>query len=201
MLIDYDCFKTLYILGDGIVAKELQAWISSEVTGSVQVISPDKYMTLPDQSQCMIGFQNIQYRQNFLLTALSYSRVWPTFIHPTAFVTNVELIESGTVISPMAAIGFNVSIAKFGMIGLHSKLGHNDKLGQNVVVSPGTTIGGSTTIGNNIFFGQSSSIRDKITICDNVIFNMNSIVTKDIMDAGVYYGNKKILNNWCQAKI
>jgi UDP-3-O-[3-hydroxymyristoyl] glucosamine N-acyltransferase len=60
------------------------------------------------------------------------------------------------------------------------------------MITPGTIIGGSTTVGENVYFGQTSSIKDKIKICDNVMFLMNSTVSKDIGISGKYYGNRKL---------
>jgi UDP-3-O-[3-hydroxymyristoyl] glucosamine N-acyltransferase len=65
-------------------------------------------------------------------------------------------------------------------------------LGNNFVCSPGVIVGGSSTIGDNVFIGLSSCIRDKISICNDVKFQMTSVVTKSITESGTYYGNKKI---------
>ena len=200
MLINYNPDYTLYIVGTSIFAQELESWITNDITGKITSISPDEYFTLPDYSQCILGFQNIIYRKDFLLSGNRLARSWPIYIHPTAFVTDKNLINKGTVICPMAVVGYGVTIGCFGMVGIHSKLGHGDQLGDNVVISPGSNIGGTTIISNNVYFGQCSSVKDKITICSNTKFTMNSIITKSITSPGNYSGNKKIpiiINNDC----
>ena len=93
MLINYNPDYTLYIVGTSIFAQELESWITNDITGKITSISPDEYFTLPDYSQCILGFQNIIYRKDFLLSGNRLARSWPIYIHPTAFVTDKNLIN------------------------------------------------------------------------------------------------------------
>ena len=40
-----------------------------------------------------------------------------------------------------------------------------------------------------MFIGTGSLIRDGITIADDVIIGMGSVVTKDLTKSGIYFGN------------
>lgn len=53
----------------------------------------------------------------------------------------------------------------------------------------------STTIGNNVSIGSNATILP-VTICNNVVIGAGSVVTKNILEPGVYTGNpaKKIRN-------
>jgi UDP-3-O-[3-hydroxymyristoyl] glucosamine N-acyltransferase len=53
---------------------------------------------------------------------------------------------------------------------------------------PGSIISGNCKIGNNVYIGSNSSVREKITICDNVIIGLNGGVVKNITKEGVYVG-------------
>ena len=55
-------------------------------------------------------------------------------------------------------------------------------------------ISGNCNIGKHVYFGTNSSVREKITMCDNVTIGLNSGVVKDINEEGVYAGlpTKKI---------
>ncbi len=46
----------------------------------------------------------------------------------------------------------------------------------------------STTIGNNVSIGSNATILP-VTICDNVVIGAGSVVTKDILNPGIYAGN------------
>ena len=45
-----------------------------------------------------------------------------------------------------------------------------------------------TAVGNNVSIGSNSTILP-VTICDNVVIGAGSVVTKDIIESGVYAGN------------
>ncbi|MFT8131015.1 DapH/DapD/GlmU-related protein, partial [Salmonella enterica] len=46
----------------------------------------------------------------------------------------------------------------------------------------------STTIGNNVSIGSNATILP-ISICDNVVIGAGAVVTKDIVQPGIYAGN------------
>jgi len=190
MLLNYDPLAPLYIIGTSVAASELQNWISQETLGAVITISKDEYYNLPADSQCIIGFQTIQYRINFLQTIYNNTR-WVTYIHPRAFVSDSTKLGNGTTIGPLTCINHKVTVDKHASIGPLVTIGHGATLGNNCVISPGVVIGGSAVVGDNVYFGQSSSVRDKITICSNTNFAMTSAVTKDIEQSGTYISNKK----------
>ena len=49
-------------------------------------------------------------------------------------------------------------------------------------------IWGPIRIGNNVYIGTDAIILPNVSICDNVIIGAGSIVTKDIIEDGVYAG-------------
>ena len=68
-------------------------------------------------------------------------------------------------------------------------MGHDINIGDFFTCSPGVNISGNCDIGNNVFIGTNSAIREGIKICDDVIIGMNSNITKDINEPGIYFGN------------
>lgn len=93
----------------------------------------------------------------------------------------------------MATVGYGATISKFGWITPYCLISHGDVLGSNVVLSPRVIVGGSTTVGHNVTIGMGSIVCDKISICSDCEFLMNSVVTKNIDQPGRYYGNKKTI--------
>ena len=53
----------------------------------------------------------------------------------------------------------------------------------------------STNIGNNVSIGSNATILP-VNICDNVVIGAGSVVTKAIVESGIYLGNpaKKVRN-------
>jgi UDP-3-O-[3-hydroxymyristoyl] glucosamine N-acyltransferase len=191
MILNYHTAQLIYIIGSGVVAHELQKWVQADSINPVIIVGFDAFQLLPLGSCCILGFWNIFYRQEFLAQDVITQYQWPTYVHPQAYVDDVNMLKPGTVVYPMCQVGYGVSIGEFGLIGPMCQLGHGCVLGPNVVISPSTVIGGSTVVGDHVMFGQHSSIRNKINIASNSKFTMNSVVTKDIVEPGNYYGNKR----------
>ena len=68
------------------------------------------------------------------------------------------------------------------------QIGHNVRIGEHTVMAATVGIAGSTTIGKRCMFGGASGTVGHITICDDVIVNGLSMISKDITQAGVYAG-------------
>jgi UDP-3-O-[3-hydroxymyristoyl] glucosamine N-acyltransferase len=68
------------------------------------------------------------------------------------------------------------------------QIGHNVHIGEQTVMAATVGIAGSTTIGKRCMFGGASGTVGHITICDDVIVNGLSMISKDITQAGVYAG-------------
>ena len=47
---------------------------------------------------------------------------------------------------------------------------------------------GNETIGDRVYFGTRSCVKQKITICDDVVIGMNAGVVKNITESGTYVG-------------
>lgn len=103
-------------------------------------------------------------------------------------------IKHGSVICKGAVLTTNINLGVCSHINLNSTIGHDVDIGNFFTCSPGVNISGKCKIGNNVFIGTNSSIKEDITIVDDVIIGMNSNVIKNIDTPGVYVGNplKKI---------
>lgn len=99
----------------------------------------------------------------------------------------------GVRIGKWVSIGSNVTIAKgsiddtiiddYVKIDNLVHIAHNCSIGRNTIIIPGAFIYGSVQIGQNCWI-SSSIIRDQVTIGDNVLVGMGSVVTKNI-ESGV----------------
>lgn len=68
-------------------------------------------------------------------------------------------------------------------------IAHNVIIGKNCNIIALSIIGGSTVIGNNTWISPSVSVRDAITIGENSLVGIGSIVTKSIPDNQIWFGN------------
>lgn len=96
------------------------------------------------------------------------------------YVGPLTLIERGCIDSTI--IGNDVKIDGRCCVG------HNSVIGENTVMATGATVGGSAKIGKNCWLGLSCTVRNGVSICDNVIIGMQSGVVKNITEPGIYMG-------------
>ena len=83
----------------------------------------------------------------------------------------------------------NTVISKGTKINNLVHIAHNVKIGKNCIIGGRTHIGGSTIIGDNTWISMGVTIRDKISIGKNVFIGMGSVVTKDVKDGQIVFGN------------
>lgn len=134
-------------------------------------------------------------------------------IHPTA-VLGVEGMEIG--ISPEGrlvqckhmkglVIGDDVDIGPYcivrrgcfdsTVIGRGAKIGgfcnvaHNVKIGEDTILTCKVLTNGSVRIGRDCRICTGAIIGNGVTICDEVVLGIGSVVIKDIMESGIYAGS------------
>jgi len=112
-----------------------------------------------------------------------------TVIHKSVQIldSNVEIGE-GSIICPNTILTTNIKIGKHTHLNLGSTVGHDTLIGDFFTTAPGVKISGNCIIGNRVYFGTNSSVREKITICDDVIIGLNGGVVKNINEPGTYVG-------------
>ncbi len=98
-------------------------------------------------------------------------------------------IKDGCVIHYGSVIDVDAIIDENTFINQNVSIGHDVYIGKSCVISPNSVIGGFTEIGDQTYIGSGSTIRDRIKIGKNCIIGMGAVVTKDIPDNSVVFGN------------
>ncbi|MFN0730053.1 MULTISPECIES: acyltransferase [Flavobacteriaceae] len=109
------------------------------------------------------------------------------FIGPFTEIQKNTRIGSNTKIQSHSFICEMVSIGNDCFIG-HGVMFINDKFQNNGPANGNKNLWKETKIGNKVSIGSNSTIMP-IEICDNVVIGAGSVVTKNITEPGVYYGN------------
>lgn len=115
-----------------------------------------------------------------------------SFIGPFVEIQKNVKIGSNTKIQSHTFICELVEIGNDCFIG-HSVVFINDRFSNGGPAEGNKDLWEITKIGNNVSIGSNSTILP-VKISDNVIIGAGSVVTKDILNSGVYCGNpaKKI---------
>lgn len=110
-------------------------------------------------------------------------------IHPTvSYGKDLELGE-GIIAGRYCTLTTKAKIGNNVLIQALSTMGHGVMIGDNSIISSFDFIGGGTIIGSNTYIAPHCCLRNGIKIGSNSIIGMGSVVTKDIPDGVVAYGN------------
>lgn len=193
MLIDFDNKEPLFVLGRGFLAREWQdILINDEGAKEVTCVDLESLFDLPTGSQCVLAVLDRDLRTSYLALNDIDRYSWPSIVCHNAFVSRNAKIGKGCWIDPFCYVGAEAEISNFGCVFNSSSIGHNCKIGTNNVILPKTVLCGSVVTGKNVHFSPGATVRDKVTICDDVFFIFNSTVTKDVKQPGKYFGNRRI---------
>jgi acetyltransferase-like isoleucine patch superfamily enzyme len=109
------------------------------------------------------------------------------------FVGPFTEIQKGATIGDHTRVQSHSFICDLVHIGSHCFIGHGVMF-INDMFSEGGPAGGdsskwkSTHLGNHVSIGSNATILP-VTICDKVVIGAGSVVTKDIVEPGIYAGN------------
>lgn len=184
------------LIGNGGHAREVQAQMGIELfrfvsdeywkEGDSKLLPLSKFN--PEKYVLMIAVANSKDRED-IVKQLPVNTQYFTFIHPTAQIMSEDiLIGEGSFIGSNSIITCNVVIGKHAILNRANHIGHDCRIGDYFSAMPGSIVSGNVNLGNKVYLGTNSSIREKITICDDVIIGLNTGIVKDINESGVYVG-------------
>jgi sugar O-acyltransferase (sialic acid O-acetyltransferase NeuD family) len=181
------------LIGYGGHAREVMSQMGTKLPCFVD----DEYVTkntLPlsklniNEYEVMIAIADPRSRHD-IVQKLPKKTKFFTFIHPTALILddNIEIGE-GSFIGAYSILTTNIKIGKHSILNRFCQIGHDTHCSDYLTMMPGSVISGNCIIGNRVYFGTNSSVREKITICDDVTIGLNGGVVKTINESGTYVG-------------
>ena len=188
------------IIGAGGFGKEIYWSLSMRERANTVFFVDDEYWNdsnekiLPlssfdsDKYEVVIAIADSYHRER-IVNSLPKNTKFFTHIHPTAQIHGDDVeIGPGSIICAGSIITTNVKIGKHAHINLITTIGHDCVIGDYFTTAPGVQISGNEKIGDRVYFGTRSCIKQKLTICDDVIIGMNAGVVKNITEPGTYIG-------------
>ena len=115
---------------------------------------------------------------------------FPNLIHPNATGDweNIE-IGKGNIITAGCSFTTDINIGSFNLFNLNTTVGHDTIIGSYNIINPGVNISGDVTIGSEVLIGTGATILQQKKIGTKTIIGANSLVTKDIPDNKIAFGN------------
>lgn len=139
-----------------------------------------------------LGFgqlDNVSYRKKIVQKFVSKGYSFETIVSPNSVISEDVKIGTGTVIMNGVIINSGTKIGNYSIVNTSSSIDHDCKIGNYSHVAPGATMSGGVKIGNYTLIGVGATIKELTNIGSNSIIGAGSVVTKDIPDNVVAFGN------------
>lgn len=134
-----------------------------------------------------IGNPTVRIRIFNYITEIGY--IIPNIIDLSSKVSSYAKLKSGIFIGKNAIVNADSLISDGCIINSGSIVEHDCNIGEFVHIAPGSVLGGGAQIGEHSHVGSNSTIRNCIRVGKNSIIGMGSVVTSNIGDKVIAYGN------------
>jgi len=112
-----------------------------------------------------------------------------TVIHPSAFVAENAILGRGVQVLAQAAVAADARIGTACIINTSATVDHECVLADGVHIAPRAVLAGCVDIGACTLIGVGAVILPNIRIGRNAIIGAGAVVTRDVPDDVVVYGN------------
>ena len=110
-------------------------------------------------------------------------------IDPSAKVSHSSRIGLSTYVGVNSIINAQSQIGKGVIINTVTIIEHECDVQDFSHIAPAAVLCGNVTVGKSTFIGANSVVRNNTSICSDVILGAGSVIVKDIIKAGIYFGN------------
>lgn len=114
---------------------------------------------------------------------------FPSVFHRNTIVSESAIIGKGSVVLPGAVIGPEAILGDFCIINTNASLDHDGKMDDFSSLAPNSVTGGNVAIGKLSAIGLGAMLLHKISVGSNSVVGAGAVVTKNIPDNSVAYGN------------
>lgn len=142
-----------------------------------------------DYDNMFIGLYQPQNKIKIIESLKPDFNKFVNIIHNGLEISKMSKIGRGVLINSKVSIAAHTTIGNFVSINRHVSIGHHTTIGDYCSINPGTNIAGNVTIGEGTTIGIGTNVLDSRKIGKNTIIGAGSVVTKDIPDNVVAYGN------------
>ena len=110
-------------------------------------------------------------------------------LHPSAYFSRSSEISNGFLLEPLSVVSSFVKTGFGVFIKRNCSVGHHVIIDDFVSIHPGVNISGNVHIGEGVVLGTGSSVKDGVTIGKHALIGMGSVVTKDVPEGMIVFGN------------
>lgn len=146
----------------------------------------DKSTEMPN---VFLGVYKSAVKQKLFGLFKSNNFTYCNVIHNKTAISATAKLGEGILINSFVSIAAYTSIGNFVSINRNASVGHHTVINDFVTINPGATVAGHVSIGKCSSIGMGANVIDGVTIGENTIIGAGSLVSKDIPDHVIAYGN------------
>ncbi|MCA8987891.1 MAG: acetyltransferase, partial [Planctomycetaceae bacterium] len=115
--------------------------------------------------------------------------LFPVLSHPTSIISPSAQLGTGTVLCAGSIVGTGAVLGTGCLLNTGSSVDHDCRLAEFVHVCPGAHLAGDVKVGAESWIGIGTAVIEGRTIGARSIIGAGSVVTRDLPDDVVAYGN------------
>ena len=142
-----------------------------------------------NEYECVIAVGEPSSRAKLFQKLLDENIKLTSLFDPTAIVSPTANIGIGTILCEYSTIHTGVELGCNTLIQPFCDIGHDIKVGNHTVLSPFCAPGGGIIFGERVYVGMQSSLKELLTIGDDAIIGMGSVVFRDVPPGATVIGN------------
>lgn len=132
-------------------------------------------------------------RKKIVAYAKNIGFEFPVITGSNTIIHRGVTLGEGVIVRDAAIIQSNCTIGDFVMIGDNAVIAHDTRIGAFTQVVTGSILGNANIIGESAFFGCGVVTVNKMTIAPKCVIGARSLVNKDCVEPGLYFGSPAIL--------
>ncbi len=194
------CNLDFALIGYGGCAKEILAHINQDLPCFVD----QEYMTKdtfllddfnPQKYKALIAIADPIARRN-IVTRLPGETKYFSYIHPSALILDDSIkLGPGSFVGANCVLTTDINLGKHLILLRGNHISHDCDIGNFFTALPNSSVSGGVNIGNSVLLGAGTQIRQNVKILSDITIGMGSIVVKDLIDKGVYFGSPAIIRS------
>lgn len=114
---------------------------------------------------------------------------WVNLVSAKSTIASTTIMGKGIYVEPGVVVSAHSTIDDFVFLNRQSSVGHHTTVEQFCSIMPGTHIAGFCRIGAGSMIGMGTVVFDGVQIGRNCIIGGGSVVTKNIPEGVIAYGN------------
>lgn len=157
-----------------------------------EIVSAERWQARQDTSFLMgIGTPKIKqivfdfFAEKYQINATQYE----TLVHLSAQIAQTATVGEGTHINPLCVLAPFARVGKLVTLNRAVTVGHHTQIADFCTIAPNASIAGHCMVGKGTSIGIGAMVLDDIKIGENTVVGAGSIVTKNLPDNVVAYGN------------